>query len=77
MTEIEAQVRILQHALDLLGPVSLAAALDTSRDKIDGWSAGEEPMPLMLLDRTADLILAKYHGLSWTGAAAATPGRLS
>ena len=68
MSEIDAQVRILQHALSMLGPVALSAALDTPYREVQRWAAGREQMPLSLLDRTADLILAKYHGLPWTGA---------
>lgn len=70
MSEIDAQVRILQHALSMLGPVALTAALDTSYREIQRWAAGSEEMPTSLLDRTADLILARYHGLPWTGAEA-------
>jgi hypothetical protein len=67
MSEIDTQVRILQHAISMLGPSFLAASLDSSYRDIQRWSSGEEQMPRSLLDRTADLILAKYHGLPWAG----------
>ncbi len=68
MSEIDTQTRILQHAISMLGPSFLAASLDSTYRDIQRWSCGEEQMPTSLLDRTADLILARYHGLPWTGA---------
>ena len=62
MTEIDAQRRILQHALSIFGVMPLAAALRTSYRQLEHWSAGEDVMPSALLDRTADLILARYRG---------------
>ena len=76
MTEIEAQRRIIDHALAMLGPVSLAAALHVQQRELEAWSAGNEQMPGALLERTADLILARYHGLPLAGAGAFGTGRL-
>jgi len=68
VSEIEAQTRILEHALTVFSASFLASTLEASRRDISRWTAGKQPMPLALLERTAELIMAKYHGLPCTSA---------
>jgi hypothetical protein len=68
MSEIEAQTRVLQHALTIFSAAFLASTLEASRRDVDRWSSGKARMPMSLLERTAELIMAKYHGLPCTRA---------